>query len=632
VQGENGISRRNTFASRSDNAIVFGIVGQGKQTAELSFNALPPANEAERKFILEQIRSSEQGVKDGHLYFRTLFTHNNPYNSHIGYEGVGRVVATGGRRTDTATTIQIVGADEILVLIEIHPLLQTDKSETAFASIVQRLAALPADYAVLQARHAKVHRELMTRVSFSLDAPAADRAKTSEQLNQDALTAEAPLAKIERAFDAARYNILCCTGYNPPNLQGLWSGTWRAPWSADFTGNGNLPCAVAFLMMGNTPELMTPYFRLHNRNMPGFRENAKAFYGMRGFRVPCHFTTSSHETDFSPSYPMNYGQWGAPWLMANYFDYFRYTGDRKFLEQVAYPLMKEACAYFEDFLTLTDDSGKAIFVPSYSPENAPGSSKNPPTCINATMDVACTRQLLTNSIAAAKLLGTDPDPQAKWAALIEKLPEYQVGPDGSFREWLWPGLAEDNEHRHASHLYGLFDGRPQEIVGNPALISAVEHTIQERLKFRKTNTGMAFGVVQLGLAATHLGNRALSQQTINILARGYWSDGMASFHNWLDLFNMDISGGFPYLCASSLVYAEPGSILFFPAKPEQWPRGSLKGVRLRGGILLKDLSWNSKAAWATLISDTAQTVTIEAPGIKPSTHVLRPGKDFHLDL
>jgi alpha-L-fucosidase 2 len=632
AEGQGSYQRR-AFASRADDVLVLRVAGSGKQTAEFSFSGLPATSDKDKAMVADAVKSSGQGVKDGLLYFRTLFAHTNRYNPNIGYEAVGRVIAKGGTRTETATGISIVDANEILLIVKINPLHKSAKVETKFAALQQKLSALPPDYAKLLARHAKIHGDLMGRVSFSLDAPKEDRAKPSEQLNKDSQQMDAPLAKIERAFDAGRYNIICSTGFYPPNLQGLWSASWLAPWSGSFTTNGNLPTAVAFLLMGNTPELMQSYFRYYDERWEGFRENAQNFYGMRGFHVPPQLTLSPLETDFNSGYPHCFCHSGAPWALEFYYDYFRCTGDRKFLAQRAYPLMKEACAFFEDFLTVTDTNGKLVFVPSYSPENAPGGEKKIPSAINATMDIAAAKQLLGNTIAAAKLLGRDAELQKKWTALVAKMPAYEIAPDGSFREWLWPGLEESNRHRHVSQLYALYDGMPAEIVGNPALVTAVAHTISERMKFRnEVRCGMAFGAVHLGLSAEHIGNAEQATEIINMLAKNFWADGMASYHDWGNLFNMDISGGFPCLCANALVYADPGRIRFFPARPGQWKSGSIKGLRLRGGIVVRELTWDGARAKAVLVSDTDQSIIVELPDGKANPLHLRAGTAARVEL
>jgi hypothetical protein len=363
---------------------------------------------------------------------------------------------------------------------------------------------------------------------------------------------------------------------------------------------------------------MEPFFRYYDDRLPGFRENARALYNARGIHVPAQLTLSPRETDFSPAFPLNYWNAAAAWACQFYYDYYQRTGDEKFLADRAYPLMKETAAFYEDFLTVTDTAGRLVFVPSYSPENEPGNTKVP-TSINATIEIAAAKQLLRHAIAAARHLNRDADLQAKWSAILSKLPDYQVAPDGSFREWLWPGLDENHQHRHCSQLYALYDEMPEEILDNPALLKAVRHTIRQRLDFQEAHPIMAFGLVLLGLSAEHVRDADLTQEILHFLAKGYWSTGMVSFHNRHALFNTDLSGGFPHLCASALVYADPGHVEFFPAKPPKWTKGSLKGLRLRGNLLLQDLTWDGPTAHATLLSPTDHTVTITSPTTPPKT-------------
>jgi hypothetical protein len=138
--------------------------------------------------------------------------------------------------------------------------------------------------------------------------------------------------------------------------------------------------------------------------------------------------------------------------------------------------------------------------------------------------------------------------------------------------------------------------------------------------------------VQIGLASAHIGNKELTQDILNFLTKGYWTTAMGSFHNRDNLFNVDISGGYPYLCASSLVYADPGYIRFFPALPEQWLSGSIKGLLLRGGITVKELTWNEEHAKAILVSNTEQTVVVENSLGAKNEHVLTPGTEIEIEM
>ena len=243
----------------------------------------------------------------------------NTANPIKGYEGLGKLVIKGGWHRPcfvgtcwTHMGLMAVDAREILLLIKIRPILKDNRASTCLPALEQELEALPPDYETLLARHVPRHAPLMERVSFSLDAPAADRAKPTEDLIRDSKKLEPPLAQLERAFDAGRYNIISSTGYNPPNLQGLWSATWLAPWARSLTADGNLESAIAFLSMGNTPELMEEFVRFLERFMPGFRRNTRELYEMRGFHVPAQITASPRITDFSPVYSLAYWHSGSP--------------------------------------------------------------------------------------------------------------------------------------------------------------------------------------------------------------------------------------------------------------------------------------------------------------------------------
>ena len=634
LESQQNSFQRSTFASRSDDVIVVRLKGRKKLSAKFFFEGLIPENDNEKKIVEEGIKSKQEGVKNGLLYFNTFFANSNSFNPNIGYEGVGKIITKGGSRSGSKSGIAVADADEIVLLIKIRPILKTDTEQTNFEEMSAELNSLNPDYKQLLETHVKIHGDLMSRASLSLDATEENRNMPTEELIELTEKKANPLAMIERAFDAGRYNIICSTGANPPNLQGIWSATWLANWSGSFTVNGNLQCAVAFNLMGNTPELMEALFRFYDNRWDQFRENAKLFKGTRGFHVPAQLTVSPRSTNFTSRHPHCYWHSGAAWACQFYYDYYQYTGDLKFLEERAYPVMKEAAEFYEDFLIKTDVYDKLAFIPSYSPENFPDTENVSPVSINATMDVSAAKQLLRNLIAASKILNIDADLHGKWNQIISNLPDYEIAPDGSFREWLWPGLGENHAHRHASQLYALYDEQPAEIVNNPELVKGVEFTIRQRFEHHKERPVMAFGLVQLGLAAAHVGNKNLTQEIINFLANGYWTTGMGSFHNRDDLFNTDISGGFPYLVASSLVYANPGYIRFFPARPEQWKSGSVKGLLLRGAITVKELTWNEENAKAILVSKTEQTITIEnSLGIKKDYDLL-PGieKEIKFDF
>ncbi len=607
-QDANGTFQRRLFVSRPDSVVVLRITGTGKINCQLRFEHRPVAWDQWQ--LVSGAVGEMRGQAEGQwLTYRSEFKHKYPGGLQ-GYEGAGRLVLTGGSTRVEGDNLVVSGADEVLLLIKIKP--SYDYAHPLLPRLKQELTALPASYPTLLARHAQVHGALFSRARLDLHADSADRRLHTEELLLKART-QVPLALIEKAFDAGRYNIISAMGTNPPNLQGIWSGTWAAPWSGDFTHDGNVETAISSVLNGNMAELMPAYFRYHERLLPTYRDNARRLYGTRGIHVPAHTSTKGLDTDFGSTWCLSLWTGAAGWTANAFFDYYQYTGDRQFLAQHAYPFMKEAALFYEDFLAL-GPTGRYVFNPSYSPENNPANSPSQ-AALNATMDVMIAKQLLRHCLLAAQVLHTDKPQVKKWQAMLAKLPAYEVAPNGALREWLWPGLEENYQHRHASHLYGLYDQVDLEIGGSPALRAAASRAIAERLKFRQAEGGgeMAFGLVQLGLASAHLGDAAHAHQLAEWLASKYWSTGMGSFHNVGNLFNTDISGGLPALLLEMLTYSEPGLVSLLPALPPQWPVGEVQGVRLRGQIEVKSLRWDDQQVAVTLHSAVRQTVTLQLP-------------------
>ena len=208
------------------------------------------------------------------------------------------------------------------------------------------------------------------------------------------------------------------------------------------------------------------------------------------------------------------------------------------------------------------------------------------------MDVAIAKQFIGEVAHAAEALGVDAEDRGKWSAMRDRLTPYQVSENGFFAEWLAPGQPDNNEHRHASHLYALYDDAPAEILTNAALVAAVGKTIDARMDFNENRSRtMAFGYVQNGLAACKIGDAARAARCLKLLTDKNWLKGGGSCHDWKNCFNTDISGGYPYLISEMLVHSEEGWVRFLPAKPKEWTAGSIKGLLLRGGIVLESLEW-----------------------------------------
>lgn len=603
---ETGTFQRKIFVSRADSLIVLSIKGNKLINCVLRFAQRPIAWD-QWKFVNEGVKAMHADAEKGSLNFTSEFKYQYP-GGLTGYAGVGSITQTGGTNYFEDGRLVIKDAKEVLLLVKIKPSYAAVKNMSK--QLKEEVSALREfGYDKLLQRHVQIHGALFSKVKLDLKASAEERMLSSESLIQRGDDKVSP-ALLERVFDAGRYNILSATGVLAPNLQGLWSGTWTAPWSSGFTTDGNLPTALSILMPGNMPELMKGFFDYHESMLEEYRKGAKSLFGTRGIHVPAQLTTRGIETDFGETWCLNYWSGAAGWTASFFNDYYLYTGDQKFLKDRGYPFMKEAALFYEDFLK-TGDNGKLIFIPSYSPENNPKGINSQAT-INATMDIMIARQLLTNCIAAAKVLQLDREKVKVWQGMLSKMPDYEINNEGMLKEWAWPGLEDNYSHRHVSQLYALYDGVSAEFRNNPALAKAAEGVLEKKMDFRLKEGGgeMAFGLVHLGLVAAHLGDAKKAGEVTNLLASTYWSKGMASYHNVKGMFNMDISGGLPYLMIQMLCYAEAGTVYVLPALPESWREGTIEGILLKGQIVVNRLNWNNKNVTIELISPINQNVNM----------------------
>lgn len=607
---KNGTYTRKVFVSRPDSAVVISLKGTGKINGRLSF-ARRPVEWTQWELINSTIESVNiEASENKWLSYRSGYKKRWP-GSLQGYEGVGRVEVKGGTSLTEGQEMVIQNADEVLVFIKINA--NYNYAQSQVAQIKQYLSGLPADYQTLVNRHRNVHGELFNRVQLNLGGGVQETELYSETMNLKTQSGKVSPAIIEKQFNAARYHIISATGTNPPNLQGIWGGSWTPPWSADFTHDGNVEVAISALLTSRTPELMLAYFDYHDERLPFYRDNAKRMFGTRGIHVPSHTSSHGWDNHFDPIWCLSLWTGGAGWTASFYHDYWLHTGDRKFLKERAYPFMKEAALFYEDFVTVGED-GKYMFNPSYSPENNPTNSKSQAS-INATMDVMIAKQLLRNCINAAQELKTDKVQVKKWQEMLTKMPTYELDESGALKEWLWPGLQNNHQHRHLSHLYSLYDQINPDFKNNPKLLAGARKVIEEKMKFRYRENGgeMVFGLAQMAFVTANLEDATTTAQLIDWLARYYWTNGLATYHNPGNLFNMDLSGGYPSVIMRALVYSEPGLVKLLPAKPEAWENGSISGLLLRGGVLVNELKWAPKEVTAVLHSDKKQMLTVQVP-------------------
>jgi alpha-L-fucosidase 2 len=601
-----GVFHRQFFVSRADDVVVVRLSSPSHDKLnvriglrEIAYQS--PQDPKDIDIYEKTIDGCESTVSSNILTHQMRFKNRGDRQPVNGCATVARVINHGGSLSVADNQLCVRDADECLVIIKTVP----DRRENPLSveAITMALEQLPADYVALLAAHAPIHGELFSRCRLTLSAADEQVVSGEALLDASSVGATSP-ALVEKAFTASRYGVISSTGKLPPALQGVWTGTWKPCWSGDYTLNGNVQSMVAGSLCGNHYECLESLMDYLDSLMQDFRDNASELLGFRGPLIPWRSSTNGRThylayKDRHHDFPGIYWFAGAAWFVQFYYDYYLYTGDQDFLHNRLKPFLLDSVAFYEDFLSLEQD-GQYVLAPDSSPENEP--TKGIWMAPNATMTIAAIKQLLRSLLHLKDALACDATQVARWRKMLAKLPAYQVGTNGALKEWCWPGIENNEKHRHASHLYPLYFGVDPEIAASDLLREASRVAIDERMAFRRPERGgfMAFGFTQFGLSAAHLGATDLAYESVEYLVNSYWSPIMVSQHNSGDqpaVLNMDISGGLPALVIAMLIQVklpqesdDGWSLMLLPCLPDAWPQGKLKGARCRGGFEV-DLSW-----------------------------------------
>ena len=452
----------------------------------------------------------------------------------------------------------------------------------------------------LRERHRRTHGEL-TGASL-LDLRAASTHEYTEDL-WDAARAgdlDAERREVEIAYLSGRANIISSTGELPATLQGVWQGTWRPAWSADYTLNGNVQNGgIASLIPTGTPELTRSFLTLLLEHTNDYRENARRIYGAEGMLLPSRMSTHGRADHFAPEYAHLFWMGCGGWALRVAADLVETTGDKSIVNDALWELA-EGVLRFAETATIEIDGTRRL-IPSYSPENTPTGSALP-VATDATIDVA----ILRDAARATALLGRARDDNSldsRWDHLVETLPAYRVADDGTLAEWIDPTWGENVAHRHVSQLYPLWYDVDPAFLGDSErsreLRDAAAATIAAKIAWRAEEPTappgrmeMAFGLVQLGLAAAALGDADAAMTCARWLAVDHWRPTLTTTHDAGRIFNLDASGGLPAVVAAMLLGSTTDELSVLPALPEAWTSGSITGLRARGGLVVDTLDWD----------------------------------------
>ncbi|WP_346985062.1 glycoside hydrolase family 95 protein [Chryseobacterium sp. POE27] len=601
----NGINfKREVFASIPDNVIVIKLSSDKKNA--LSFTAQ----------FNSELKKNSKAIDSNTLQMDGLSSTLDGVQGQVKFNALAKFINKGGKTEVSENGISVSNSDEVMILISIATNF-TDYKTLSTNEVLKSKKYIEVSenksFNTLFKNHLASYQKYFKRVDFDLGTSEASKNPTDVRIKNFATHYDPQLVALYYQF--GRYLLISSSQPKgqPANLQGIWNNSNKPAWDSKYTININTEMNYWPAEKTNLSEMHEPLIQMVKDLSESGKETAKVMYKSSGW-VAHHNTDIWRITgvvDFA-----NAGMWpmGGAWLSQHLWEKYLYSGDKNYLKSI-YPILKSATQFYEDFLIGEPTHKWLIVNPSMSPENIPDGHHGSALAAGNTMDNQLMFDLFSKTKKVAEILNVDSEKIKVWDNIISKLPPMKIGKYGQLQEWAEDWDNPKDNHRHVSHLYGLFPSNQINPFTTPELLDASKTVLLHR---GDVSTGWSMGW-KVNLWAKLLdGNHAnkLIKDQLTLVEKDGWGSKGGTYPNLFDAhppFQIDGNFGCTSGITEMLLQTQNGFIDILPALPDEWKNGKISGLKTYGDFEISIVWENNKAKQITIKSNLGGNCRVRIP-------------------